>query len=134
MTATRAVPAEEALRELVEAARRDDHARVAHLKDALLRDEDDFSGLRRIAVALMRGGLIRQAIEAQVACVNAERRLKRRLSDDENLLVAMMLMLGDAQSAARFGKELVRKWPDYTPGWENYAFAVTQTGNLEAGV
>jgi len=133
-TTTRAVPVEEALRELVEAVRQDDGARIAALKNALLHDDDDISGHRRIAVALMRGGLIRQAIESQVACVNAGRRLKRRLADDENLLVAMMLMLGDAASAARFGRALVDRWPDYTPGWENYAFAVTQTGNLEAGV
>ena len=130
MTASRTVKAEEALEELVEAERRGDAAKAAVLRRALLRDEDDIGGHRRIAVALMHGGLIRKAIAAQVACVNAGTRRERRLADDENLLVAMMLMLGDARSAASLSRRIVEHWPDYMPGWENHAFALTQVGDV----
>ena len=130
MTGQRSLAIPQALEELVEAHRRDDAGAVQALQNALLRDNDDVGGHRRIAVALMHAGLIRPAIAAQVACVNAGMRLKRRLADDENLLVAMMLMLGDARSAAAMSKRITREWPDYIAGWENHAFALTQVGDI----
>lgn len=132
MTTTRSVPATQALQEFVEAERGGDEARAASLRNALLRDNDDITGHRRIAVALMHGGLIHKAIASQVACVNAGMRAGQRLADDENLLVAMMLMLGDARSAAAFAWRIVEHWPDYMPGWENYAYALTQVGDMGA--
>ena len=130
MSESRTVKAGEALKQLVEAERRGDADAAAVLRTALLRDRNDVGGHRRIAVALMHGGLIRKAIAAQVQCVNAGMRKERRLADDENLLVAMMLMLGDAPSAAGFAKRIVDHWPDYLPGWENYAYALTQVGDI----
>ncbi len=130
MSSSRTLPAEEALGELVEAERRGEAEAAASLRQALLRDRNDVGGHRRIAVALMQGGLIRQAITAQVECVNAGMRQDRRLADDENLLVAMMLMLGDARSAVAFGRRITQHWPDYTAGWENYAYALTQVGEV----
>ena len=132
MTAQRTVSTPAALQELVEAERRGDAPAAANLRKALLRDDNDVGGHRRIAVALMHGGLIRPAITAQVACVNAGMRQERRLADDENLLVAMMLMLGDSRSATAFGKRITDAWPDYIPGWENYAFALTQIGDVKS--
>ena len=130
MNTARTVKAEEALAELVEAERCGDSEAATVLREALLRDRNDVGGHRRIAVALMHGGLTRKAIAAQVDCVNAGMRIERRLADDENLLVAMMLMLGDARSAVAFGARIVAQWPDYMPGWENYAYALTQVGDL----
>jgi len=132
VTAQRTVSTPAALQELVEAERRGDAPAAANLRKALLRDDNDVGGHRRIAVALMHGGLIRPAITAQVACVNAGMRQEWRLADDENLLVAMMLMLGDSRSATAFGKRITDAWPDYIPGWENYAFALTQIGDVKS--
>ena len=76
----------------------------------------------------MRGGLIRHAVQEQLHCVNTGTRLGKRLADDENLLVAMILMLGDARGAATIARRVVATWPDYMAGWENLAFALTHTG------
>jgi len=129
---TRVVAAEEALKELVAATRCGDKTAAEALRQALVRDDEDVAGHRRVAVAYMHAGLHRNAVAKQVACINAERRADRRLADDENLLVAMLLMLGDARSAATIGRGIVDIWPDYLAGWENLAFALTQIGEQAA--
>ncbi|MDG2479260.1 MAG: tetratricopeptide repeat protein [Alphaproteobacteria bacterium] len=112
------------------AAHRDgDKNVVASLMARLVPDPDNVTAHRRVAVALMNHGLIVPAITAQVSCVNAGVRQQNRLADDKNLLVAMILMHGDALGASDLARRITVTWPDYTAGWVNLAYALTQTGD-----
>ncbi len=118
----------EDLQRLVKAYRDNDQRAVEAATRTLLPDPDDATAMRGVAVTLMNFSLLGPAIETQIKCVNAGVRLKKRLADDENLLVAMILMRGDTKGAANIARRVIRHWPDYIPGWENLAFALTQTG------
>tara|TARA_B100000686_G_scaffold318743_1_gene368804 strand:- start:61 stop:330 length:270 start_codon:yes stop_codon:yes gene_type:complete len=89
---------------------------VDELMARLVPDQDDPNAHRRVSVALMQAGLILLAINAQVVSVSAGVRLGRRLADDKNLLVAMILMRGDARGGTTFAERIAREWPDYVPG------------------
>jgi tetratricopeptide (TPR) repeat protein len=116
------------LRLLVKAHRDNDPQGVEATMTRLVPDPDDVTAWRSVAVTLMNFSLLAPAIETQLKCVNAGVRLKNRQANDENLLVAMILMRGDPRGAVRIARRVTRHWPDYVPGWENLAYALTQTG------
>ncbi|MGY8997229.1 MAG: tetratricopeptide repeat protein, partial [Alphaproteobacteria bacterium] len=118
----------EDLRLLVKAHRDNDQQGVEAAMTRLVPDPDDVTAWRSVAVTLMNYTLLVPAIETQLNCVNAGVRLSKRLADDENLLVAMILMRGDARGAANIARRVTQHWPDYVPGWENLAYALTQIG------
>lgn len=118
----------EDLRLLVKAHRDNDPQGVEAAMTRLVPDPDDVTAWRSVAVTLMNFSLLAPAIETQLKCVNAGVRLKNRQANDENLLVAMILMRGDPLGAVRIARRVTRHWPDYVPGWENLAYSLTQTG------
>jgi len=119
------------LKALVAAHRQGDRDQIEAVQARLVPDQDDAAAHRRITVALMNAGLTSQAIASQVACVNAGVRSGNRLADDENLLVALILMRGDARGAVEIAQRIVSTWPDYVAGWVNLAFGLTQVGRIE---